>query len=280
MPARSIWKGSLTFGLVNIPVGVYSIARSERPRLNQVCSRDHAPIQYKRWCPKEEREVPYDEIIYGLRVGSEVISVSQEELRTVSTRKENEIEVVQFVGADEVPPVYFDRPYALLPQEKMSAKSFALFLDTIRRSGKAAVGRVVLRNKEHLALIYVYEGLLILETLRFQSDLHLVDPPALGVELSKEERALATQLVERLEDRFDPTKFKDETSERLAALLETKGTRSAVPEVGPGGRARGATKAQELVDVLKQSVKARRKRLNAHDRKHGLPHARVPLEAV
>lgn len=276
MPARSIWKGSLTFGLVNIPVAVYSMTKSERPRLNQICPRDASQIRYKRWCPKEEREVPYEEIAYGMRIGEEVVTVSKEELDSISEKKENGIEIVQFVKLDEVPPIYFDKPYLLLPQEKMSKKSFALFNDAIARTGRAAIGTVVLREKEHLVVIYPYEHLLIMDTLRFDSEIQRVEPPALGEEITKEERALAKQLVDNLEAEFDISRFKDESSERLTELLETKGTRT-VPTKTPE---KGTAKARELVDQLKASVKSRRRKLNAHDRKHGLPHARVPVEAV
>jgi Ku protein len=276
VPARSIWKGSLTFGLVNIPVAVHTLTRNERPRLNQVCSHDSTPIRYKKWCPKEDREVPYEEINYGLRVGSEMIVVSKDELEHLGGKPEKEINILKFIDREEIPPVYIDKPYVLYPQEKMSNKSFALFLDTITRSGKAAVGRVFLRNKEHLVLIYPLWGLLIMDTLRFGSELEHPEPPKLEIELSKEERALASQLLESLEGEFDVTQVKDESSERLTELLESKGTRTTLPETPEIG----ATRARELVDALKQSIQTKRRKTNGHDRKHGPPHARIPLEAV
>jgi DNA end-binding protein Ku len=276
MPGRSIWKGSLTFGLVNIPVSVHSITKSERPRLNQVCQRDAAPVRYKRWCPKEDRELPYEEIGFGMRVGADVIVVSKEELDSLAQATENEIRIERFVPLDGVPPVYFDKPYELRPQEKLSPKSFALFVDAVTRAGKAAVGRVALRNREHPVVIYPDSGRLIMDTLRFPQEIEPGEPPKITAVITKEERALAGQLVERLAGEFDPKEFRDEYGERLAQLLETKGTRK-LPEVPPSA---GATKAQELVEVLRKSVQARKRKLDAHDRKHGVPHARLPVQAV
>jgi DNA end-binding protein Ku len=276
MPSRSIWKGSLTFGLVNIPVAVQTITRDDRPRLNQVCRRDSTQIRYKKWCPKEDREVSGDEISYGMRVGTEMIVVSKEELDSLGGKPEREIKILKFVPLEEVPRLYFDKPYLLLPQEKLPTKSFALFLETITRSGRAALGQVFLRNKEHLVLIYPYLGLLIMDTLRFESEIERPEPPRLEATLTKEERALASQLLENLEGEFDIAGLKDESSDRLAALLESKGTRMVVPEAPE----LGATKAQQLVEALKLSVQTKRRKNDAHDRKHGPPHARVPVEAV
>lgn len=276
MPGRSIWKGSLTFGLVNIPVSVHPLTKSDRPRLNQVCARDAAPVRYKRWCPKEDRELPYEEIGYGMRVGADVIVVSKPELESIARATENEIRLDRFVPLDHVPPIYFDKPYQLRAQEKFSSRSFALFVDAITRSGKAAIGRVALRNREHPVAIYPYSGHLVMDTLRFPQEFETGEPPKVAAELTKEERALASQLVQRLAGDFEPSAYHDEYGDRLAQLLETKGSRK-LPQIAPSA---GATRAQELVDVLRKSVQARKRKLDAHDRKHGLPHARVPLEAV
>lgn len=186
--ARSIWKGALVFGLVNIPIAVYSMVKSERPRLNMLCTKDKSQIRFKKWCTEEDKEIPYSDVIYGLKVGANYITVTKEEIESITRKKENALEISTFVNASDIPLIYYDKPYLLLPEAKNSTKAFGLFADSMAKAGKIAIGKVIIRDRERLVAVYPYADTLILHMLRFGDEIEKVTIPPIESKATKRKR--------------------------------------------------------------------------------------------
>lgn len=164
---RTLWSGSLSFGLVNVPVAMVTAVRDLDLHFRQLHESDGAPIEVQRWCSKEDVEIPYEEIVraFELEDGGQVI-VTDEELVAVEPRRTRTIEIEQFVEVTEVDPIYFDHPYYLLPtgSDDGSARAYRLLVEVMARTDRAALGRFVLRAKEYLAIVRAHEGALMLST--------------------------------------------------------------------------------------------------------------------
>ena len=170
---RTLWSGSLSFGLVNVPVAMVTAVRDLDLHFRQLHESDGAPIEVQRWCSKEDVEIPYEEIVraFELEDGGQVI-VTDEELVAVEPRRTRTIEIEQFVEVTEVDPIYFDHPYYLLPtgSDDGSARAYRLLVEVMARTDRAALGRFVLRAKEYLAIVRAHEGALMLSTMLFADE--------------------------------------------------------------------------------------------------------------
>src|ERR1700756_283074 len=170
---RTLWSGSLSFGLVNVPVAMVPAVRDLDLHFRQLHEKDGAPIEVQRWCSKENIEVPYEEIVraFELEGGGQVI-VTDEELEAIEPRRTRTIEIEQFVELSEVDPIYFDHPYYLLPSgsDDGSARAYRLLVDVIARTERAALGRFVMRAKEYLAIVRAHERALMLTTMLFADE--------------------------------------------------------------------------------------------------------------
>jgi DNA end-binding protein Ku len=251
-----IWKGSLTFGLVHIPVLLQAAVRgSERVSFRQLHAADHAPIRLKRVCEAEGVEVPWEEIVKGYEYEKgRFVVLTADEIRSVALPSSKVIEILDFVEQEEVDPRYFDTPYYLLPQ-RGGEKPYALLREAVRETGMIGIGTVTLREgAHHLSAVRVVGDALVLALMRFAAE--LVDPaeyafpPAAGVR--PQELAMATQLVRNLAEAFEPSKYRDEYQEALRGLIERKleGKEvSAAPVREPEG-----TPVVDLLARLKESV--------------------------
>ena len=251
-----IWKGSLTFGLVHIPVQLQPAVRgSERVSFRQLHAADHAPIRLKRVCEAEGVEVPWAEIVKGYEYEKgRFVVLTPAELKAVALPSSKVIEIHDFVEQEEVDPRFFDTPYYLLPQ-RGGEKPYALLREAVRETGMLGIGTVTLREgSHHLAAVRVVGDALVLALMRFAAE--LVDPgeyafpPAEGVR--PQELAMATQLVRNLAEPFEPSKYRDEYQAALRALIERKleGREiSAAPVREPEG-----TPVVDLLARLKESV--------------------------
>jgi DNA end-binding protein Ku len=262
---RTTWNGSLSFGLVSIPVG---LAPATKPAARQsdvsfrLLHREcGTPIKQKRWCPKHDREVTQDEIVRGFEVTKgQFVIVEDADLEAIERHDDSRsIEITRFVEEDAVDPIYFDRTYFLVPAAGAAQRRpYVLLLEAMRQTGTAAVGRFVRSGRESLCLVRARDGALALETLFLVDDVYSqeeISEAVEGVEVKKSELDLARQVIESLAGDFEPSELTSEYRRDLRALLEAKmrGEEIAVPE--PVAEA----PVVDLMAALKASVAAAKK---------------------
>jgi DNA end-binding protein Ku len=257
--ARAIWSGTISFGLLNVPVRLYSAVARRNIALREIRESDSARIKHRRIAEGTDEEVPYESIVkaYELSPG-QYVPIGKDEMAALAPEKTRAIEVQDFVDIEEIDPMYFDSPYYLGP-DKNAEKAYSLLTAAMESSGKAAIARFVFRNKEHLAAIRPAGGVLTLTTMRFHDE--VVPPTELDDELpaekpkvAKREREMAEQLIASLSTEFKPSAYRDEYREQLLALIERKAEGKEI--VAPAAEAREATKAPDLMAALEQSIAA------------------------
>lgn len=224
---RAIWSGAISFGLVNIPVKLYSAVSRKTVRFHQLDGKDGVRIQQKRVNPKTSDEVPYERLVKGYEIAPDrYVVVKPEELEAIEPRKTRMIEIEDFVELAEIDPIFYDHPYYLVPG-KGAAKAYALLLQAMEDSGRVGIARVVIRSKEQLVALRAKDGVLHMETMLFGDE---VIPPESLEELpeeveskaSKREVEMAAELIDSLASSFDPGKYHDEYRERVLELIERK----------------------------------------------------------
>jgi DNA end-binding protein Ku len=233
--ARSIWRGAISFGLVNVPVKLYSAVSKKTVRFNQLHEKDNSRIQLKRFCADEDQEVPYEEIVKGYEISpGRYVVITPEELENLDPKKTRSIDIEDFVDLDEIDPLFYEHPYYLAP-DTGAAKPYKLLLEALKETNKVAIARVVIRSKEYLTAIRPAGEVLTMETMLFADE--LIDPgdldelPDEDVRATEREVDMARQLIESLATGFDPTKYRDEYRERVLELIERKasGEEVAIP---------------------------------------------------
>lgn len=254
--ARSLWNGVIAFGLVRVPVKLYSANESKAIRFRERHSSDGAAIEHRRVCVKEDKEVPYSEIVKGYEVapGSYVV-LSKEEVAAADGPAAHVIEIEHFVGLAEIDPIYYERCFYLGPG-KLGAEPYRLLHTALERSGRAGIGRFVFHNRSHLAAIRPLEDLIALHTMRFADELvdaGSLDVPSPSRKPSPREVKMAGTLVDSLSASFDPAKFEDSYRERVLALIEAKG-RGEEPEIPDAPEPTGDT---DLEAALAASLEGR-----------------------
>jgi len=224
---RAIWSGAISFGLVNIPVKLYSAVSKKTVRFNQLDGKDGTRIQQKRVNPKTGDEVPYERIVKGYEISPDrYVVVKPEELESVEPRKTHMIEIEDFVEIDQIDPIFYDHPYYLAPG-KGATKAYALLLKAMEESGKVGIARVVIRSKEQLVALRAQDGVLHMETMLFGDEVVPPDsleeiPDASELEASAREVKMAGELIESLSAEFDPSKYRDSYREQVLDLIERK----------------------------------------------------------
>ncbi len=249
---RALWKGSITFGLVNVPVKIYSTAESKTIRFRQLCKKCLRPIKLKRYCP-EHGELSDDDIVLGYEIErGKYVVVNEEELRKYLPKKTDEIKIVEFVDRDSIDEVLKDKKYYLIP-DKGGVDAYFLLQYVLDLTNKAAVGRFVMRNREYVCTVVPYKNVLILETLHYKDEIHNLDEfPVLrnSPKLGDEEIELAKMLIEKLYKKFEITEFKDEYSEKIIEILQAKARGEAI-EVKVEEK---KPEKKNLIELLKASV--------------------------
>ena len=258
---RTIWNGSITFGLVNIPVGM-ALATKPAARQSDVSFRTlhrecGTPIKQKRWCPTHEREVERDELVKGWEVAKgEFVIVEDADLEAIEQIDDSKsIEITRFVDAEEVDPVFFDRTYYLAPaREPAAQRPYVLLLRAMQETGKAALGRFVRQNTEHLCLIRAKGDTLALETMFLAEDVNSqaeIEETVSDSKVKEAELDLARQVIDSLAGGFDESELTSEYRTNLRQMLEAKlaGQEIAKPEEAPT-----ETPVVDLMEALKQSV--------------------------
>jgi DNA end-binding protein Ku len=256
--ARSLWTGSLSFGLVNVPVSLITAVRDLDFHFHQIHEKDGAPIEIHRFCEKEDREVPYEEITHGYELddGRQVI-VSDLELQAIEPRRTRTIDIEQFVDLADVDPIYFDHPYFLVPasEDDGSVRAYRLLTEVMRQTDRAALGRFVMRAKEYLAIVRHRDGALSLTTMRFADEVR--SPKDVDAATQKAHKPTKKQLdaavavIEELSCEWEPDKFKDQYRERLQRIVDRKrkGETIKAPAV-----AEQPSPAPDLMAALEQTL--------------------------
>jgi DNA end-binding protein Ku len=223
----SIWTGALTFGLVNIPVSLASAVRAaEKTSFRMLHKEDMTPIKFERVCPRDEEVVPWNEIVKGYEYSKgKYVVVTPEELAKVKTPSSKAVEMMDFVKSEEIDPRYFDTPYYLVPQ-KGGEKPYALLREALQNTDMVGIGKLTLRQKEHLVAVRPIGDALVLELMRFEHELvepeELRFPDSAQQNVRPQEIEMAEQLIGNLAESFDPSKYHDEYEEKLKALLKAK----------------------------------------------------------
>jgi DNA end-binding protein Ku len=223
---RSIWTGAISFGLVNVPVKLYSAVSKKTVRFHQLHEKDGVRIQQKRVCPADGEEVSYDEIVKGYEITpDQYVVVTPEELEGIEPRKTKTIDIEDFVDLDDIDPIFYDHPYYLLPGTG-AAKPYKLLVTAMEDAGKVAIARVVIRQKEQLVAIRPTGDILTMETMNFADEViphdKFDEAPGADVDTNKREVDMARQLIESLSAEFDPSKYHDTYRERVLELIERK----------------------------------------------------------
>jgi DNA end-binding protein Ku len=224
--ARAIWSGAISFGLVNIPVKLFSAVSKKTVRFHQIDAESGGRVRQKRVGPDGE-EIPYEQIVKGYEIGPErYVTLSPEELEALEPQKTRTIDIEDFVDQEEIDPIYYDHPYYLAP-DTGSAKAYQLLVDAMEDAGKVAIARVVIRSKENLVAIRPRDGVLAMETMLFADEVVPTDSleemtTDTTVKTSDRELTMARQLIDSLSSDFEPEKYHDEYRERVLDLIERK----------------------------------------------------------
>ncbi len=255
---RSMWSGAISFGLINVPVKMVSAVQRQTVRFNELHEPDGARIRHRRVCGAEDKEVPYDEIVKGYDLGGDkYVIVTSEELERLEPKKTRMIDIEDFVDLADIDPMLYDSSYYLVPDGEPAARAYSLLRQAMEETGKVAIGRVVIRTKEHLAAIRPTGGALAMSTMLFADE--VVDEDQLELpddagSANERELAMARQLVESLSAPFEPGKYHDEYRERVLELIDCKAKGEEIvsgPEVEDE-----PTAAPDLMAALEASIAA------------------------
>ena len=254
--ARAIWKGSISFGLVNIPIGLYPATRKEELRFRLLRKSDLSPVNYKRVAEKDGKEVPWAEIVKGYEYEKgKYIVLRDEDFQRVDIEATQTVDIQDFVDLKEIDPIYFYKPYYLEPQ-KGGDKAYALLRDSLEQKKKVGVAKVVIKTREYLAGVKPEDGVLVLELMHFADE--LADTGKLHipkkVEVGKREMQMATALIESMSAKWNPQKYHDDYRQALMKVIEKKVEAGGKEIEERPKKPAKPTKVIDLVKVLQQSL--------------------------
>jgi DNA end-binding protein Ku len=253
---RSLWTGSLSFGLVNVPVALLSAVRDQRVHFRQIHKKSHEPLHISYVCKKEDRPVPYDEIVHGFETEKgDYVMLTDDELAAAAPEKTRTIDISEFVPLEEIDPIFFDHPYYLVPvgEAQGPIRAYQLLVRVMEEADQVAIGRFVLRTKEYLVAIRAKEGVLALTTMLFHDEVRPTDElPLPGKKKpAKAQLDQAVKLVEALAADFDPAAYKDRYTQRLRALVKKK---EAGETIKAPARTKAPSPTPDLMAALKESL--------------------------
>jgi DNA end-binding protein Ku len=255
---RPIWSGTLAFGLVSVPVKLFSATSQKELRFHLLHDKDGGRIQQKRVCAIDGEEIPWEHVIKGFELGKgRYVGVSRKELEAFNPRATKAIEIEDFVELAQIDPIYYESTYYLLP-DRGAAKPYALLVEALRRSGKVGVARFVLRTRQSLCAVRALERVLALSTMHYSDEVVSQDELEGVPERTKpaeRELAMARQLVESLASDFKPEKYRDDYREQVLAMLERKAEGGQIEAPSEAPRA----KVADLMDALQKSLAAVKK---------------------
>src|SRR2546423_10321900 len=261
---RAIWRGTISFGMVSIPVNLYTATESHDVRFHLLHKRDGVRLKNVRWCPKDEKAVSWDEVVRGFEYAKgKYVPISEEDLDHLPVQTVHTVDISDFVRLEEVDPIYYDKAYYLAPDEA-GVKAFALLRQALQQSGRAAVAQGGIRDKENLCLVRPYEDVLSMGTVVYANEIRSTQEIAADcAKGSPKELQMAVSLIENLSDRFEAERYQDEYQAALKQVIDAKVDGAPLPEVPTE---KGA-KVVDLMEALRASVEATKKKGGATQRK-------------
>jgi DNA end-binding protein Ku len=262
--ARGLWKGAISFGLVNVPVELYSAQeRSSELDMTMLDKRDLSPVGYKRVNKASGKEVPWDEVVKGYEYEDDkYVVLSEEDFRRANPEAAKTVDIQAFVELESIAPQFFDTPYYLIPG-KRGEKAYALLRETLKKAGKAGIATVVIRTKQYLAALIAQEELLILNTLRYADELKEVSELKIPeAKVTSKELDMAMRLVDDMADEWKPEKYKDTYRHDLMKRIEEKVKAGETEEITEPEKEERAAKGADVIDLmslLKKSVEKKGK---------------------
>ena len=253
---RAIWKGSISFGLVNIPIALYPATRKEELTFRLLRRTDLSPVNYKRVAEKDGKEVPWDDIVKGYEYEKgKYVVLKDEDFQRVDLEATQTVDIQDFVHQEEIDPMFFYKPYYLEPQ-KGGDKAYALLREALKDANKVGIAKVVIKTRQYLAGVKPEDGALMLELMHFADE--LADPGKLHlptkVEVGKREMTMAKSLVDSMSSKWQPEKYKDDYREALMEVIEEKVEAGGKKIEEKPKKAPKPTKVIDLVSVLQQSL--------------------------
>lgn len=259
--ARPIWKGHISFGLINIPVTLYPAEQRSELHFNLIDDRNKAKVRYQRVNDKTGEEVPWENIVKGYEYDeNEYVLLGEADFKQADIKATQTVELQDFVRAEEIDAVFFDKPYYLVPS-KAGIKGYVLLRETLKKSGKMGIARVVIRTREYIAALYPKGRALVLDLLRYASELRNeseYDLPSEGVEefrLSEKEIEMAERFIDSMTAAWQPEKYHDQYRERLMAWIDRK-AKTGIVRVAeePSGEEAEPTMGEDIMQLLKKSL--------------------------
>ena len=266
--ARAIWKGSISFGLVNIPIGLYTATRREELRFRLLRKSDLSPVNYKRVAEKDGKEVPWDQIVKGYEYEKgKYVVLKEEDFQRVDIEATQTVDIQDFVDQEEIDPMFFYKPYYLEPQ-KGGDKAYALLRDALKDTGKVGIAKVVIKTRQHLAGVKPENGVLVLELMHFADELTDAEKLHLPkkMEAGKREMNMARSLIDSMTSKWEPEKYKDDYREALMEVIEEKVEAGGKEIEEKPRKAPKPTKVIDLVSVLQKSLEQTGARQKARGR--------------
>lgn len=256
---RSLWSGALSFGLINIPIKLYSaVQEHEGISFDMLHKKDLSPIRYARICKADGKEVPYQDIVKGYEYqDGDYVVITEEDFKQADAEKTKAIDIVAFVDGDEVDTIYYDKPY-FLESGKGADKAYVLLCEALKKSKKVGIARYVFHQREHIGVLKPYDNILILNQLRYASEIKdLSDLRLPEANITQKEVTMALKLIEHLTSHFKPEEYHDTYTEALKKAIKEK-TKGKKPRVvkGKGKKAPKEAKVQDILKLLKDSLEA------------------------
>lgn len=253
---RSIWNGAISFGMVSIPVKLYTGTQNKDISFNMLHKEDNERIKMQRWCPADERTVEMSELVRGYEYArDQYVVLTEEDFEKLPLASKHTIELTQFVAASEIDPVYYEKTYYLEADER-ATKPYALLLKALREKGLVAIAKIAIRNKERLCALRPMDGTIVMETLFYPDEIRIEKTEVPEVDVSERELQMAFTLIEMLHEPFEPEKYHDEYRQALMQLIEAKLEGQELAEVATPVPAN----VTDLMSALKASVEAQKKK--------------------
>lgn len=255
---RPIWKGAISFGMVSIPIKLYSATEEKDVRFNQLHKTDHSRIRQKIFCADEDVELDRDDIVKGYQVApGQYVVMEDEDFDKVPVATTRVIEIAQFVSLEDIDPIYYQKTYYLEPED-VGMKPFALLMAALRESGRVAIAKIAMRQKEQLCTLRVYENTIALETMFYEDEVRETEGltvPGEDVKVSERELQMARSLVDMLTDDFKLSEYKDNYREALLEIIQAKAEGQVIEAPQPA-----VAKVADLMEALRASVEAAKAR--------------------
>ena len=254
---RAIWKGSISFGLVTIPVELHTAVRDHRPKFRMLHARDKSPVRYERVCQREGKPVAWEDLVKGYEYEKgRFIVLTKEDLKAVALKKDKSIDIMDFVKSEEIDDRYFETPYYLTP-DKSGQHAYALLREALKQSGRTGIAKIIIREAQHLAAVEVIDDALVLTLLRYADELVDTAPLAFPAadKVRKAELDMARMLIDNLAAEWDPSKYTDEYRENLMKLIKAR-MKGEKPRL-PAAEAPQSGQVVDLMERLRQSLESR-----------------------